>query len=38
MLFGKLSRAVVRPPLMKISTEEIGRIREALIKAQLLAQ
>ncbi len=38
VLLGKLPRAVVRPPLMKISAEEIGRIREALVKAQLLAQ
>jgi 4-hydroxy-tetrahydrodipicolinate synthase len=38
VLLGKLPRAVVRPPLMKISAEEIGRIRAALVKAQLLAQ
>jgi len=37
VLMGKLPRAVVRPPLVKISGEEIERIRQALISAQLLA-
>jgi 4-hydroxy-tetrahydrodipicolinate synthase len=36
VLLGKLPRAVVRPPLVKISDAEIGRIREALIEAGLL--
>jgi 4-hydroxy-tetrahydrodipicolinate synthase len=36
VLLGKLPRAVVRPPLMKISDAEIGRIKNALIKANLL--
>jgi 4-hydroxy-tetrahydrodipicolinate synthase len=38
VLLGKLPRAVVRPPLAKISTEEIERIRDALIAAGLLSQ
>ena len=33
---GKLPRAVVRPPLVKIERAEIMRIREALIEAGLL--
>jgi len=36
VLMGKLPRAVVRPPLMKISAAEIERIRQALIAAGLL--
>jgi len=36
VLMGKLPRAVVRPPLVKISEAEIERIRLALIEAQLL--
>jgi 4-hydroxy-tetrahydrodipicolinate synthase len=36
VLLGKLPRAVVRPPLVKISDTEIARIREALIEAGLL--
>jgi 4-hydroxy-tetrahydrodipicolinate synthase len=36
VLLGKLPRAVVRPPLTKLSAEEIERIRRALIKADLL--
>jgi 4-hydroxy-tetrahydrodipicolinate synthase len=36
VLLGKLPRAVVRPPLVKIPAAEIERIRQALIKAQLL--
>jgi 4-hydroxy-tetrahydrodipicolinate synthase len=36
VLMGKLPRAVVRPPLVKISAEEIERIRRALIAAELL--
>jgi len=37
VLLGKLPRAVVRPPLMKLSAAEIGRIRQALVAAGLLA-
>src|SRR5215470_6754847 len=36
VLLGKLPRAVVRPPLVKISEAEIARIRGALIEAGLL--
>ena len=36
VLLGKLPRAVVRPPLVKITEEEIARIRQALIEAGLL--
>lgn len=36
VLLGKLPRAVVRPPLVKIPAAEIERIRQALIAAQLL--
>ncbi len=36
VLLGKLPRAVVRPPLVKISPVDIERIRLALIAAQLL--
>jgi len=36
VLLGKLPRAVVRPPLVKISVAEITRIRNALIEAGLL--
>ena len=35
VLLGKLPRAVVRPPLTKLSAEEIERIRRALAAAQL---
>ncbi|MBR0797254.1 dihydrodipicolinate synthase family protein [Bradyrhizobium jicamae] len=37
VLLGKLSRAVVRPPLVKISEAEIKRIREALVEAGMLS-
>ena len=37
VLLGKLPRAVVRPPLVKIEAAEIERIRLALIAAGLLA-
>jgi 4-hydroxy-tetrahydrodipicolinate synthase len=37
VLLGKLPRAVVRPPLVKLSQAEIGRIREALVEAGMLA-
>jgi len=36
VLLGKLPRAVVRPPLVKLEHSEIARIREALIEAGLL--
>src|SRR5262245_33365450 len=36
VLLGKLPRAVVRPPLVKLSAEEIERIRRALVAAGLL--
>jgi 4-hydroxy-tetrahydrodipicolinate synthase len=36
VLLGKLPRAVVRPPLMKISDAEINKIKHALIQARLL--
>ena len=36
VLLGKLPRAVVRPPLMKLSAQEIERIRAALVAAGLL--
>jgi 4-hydroxy-tetrahydrodipicolinate synthase len=36
VLLGKLPRAVVRPPLVKISDTEIARIRQALLEAGLL--
>ncbi len=38
VLLGKLPRAVVRPPLAKLSAEEIGRIRAALVAAGLLGE
>jgi 4-hydroxy-tetrahydrodipicolinate synthase len=36
VLLGRLPRAVVRPPLVKIREPEIARIRQALIEAGLL--
>jgi 4-hydroxy-tetrahydrodipicolinate synthase len=36
VLLGRLPRAVVRPPLTKLSSEEIERIRAALAAAGLL--
>ena len=36
VLLGKLPRAVVRPPLVKLDGAEIARIRQALIDAGLL--
>ena len=38
VLLGKLPRAVVRPPLMKLSPAEVERIRQALVAAGLLAR
>ena len=37
VLLGKLPRAVVRPPLVKVERAEIERIRQALIAAGLLS-
>jgi len=37
VLLGKLPRAVVRPPLVKLQAAEIERIRQALVAAGLLA-
>lgn len=37
VLMGRLPRATVRPPLVKIGDAEIGRIRSALIAAGILA-
>jgi 4-hydroxy-tetrahydrodipicolinate synthase len=36
VLLGRLPRAVVRPPLVKLSATEIARIRAALVEAGLL--
>jgi len=36
VLLGKLPRAVVRPPLVKLGAAEIGRIKAALVQAGLL--
>jgi 4-hydroxy-tetrahydrodipicolinate synthase len=38
VLLGRLPRAVVRPPLVKIGRTEIERIRAALVEAGLLTQ
>jgi 4-hydroxy-tetrahydrodipicolinate synthase len=38
VLLGKLPRAVVRPPLMKLPQAEIERIRMALVAAGLLRE
>jgi len=38
VLLGRLPRAVVRPPLVKIAPAEIERIRRALVAAGLLAE
>jgi 4-hydroxy-tetrahydrodipicolinate synthase len=35
---GKLPRAVVRPPLVKLSHDEIARIGAALVEAELLSE
>jgi len=37
VLLGKIPRAVVRPPLTKISEAEIQRIKQALIAAGLMS-
>src|SRR5215467_8249170 len=36
VLLGKLPRAVVRPPLVKLTAAEIERIRQALVRAGLI--
>jgi 4-hydroxy-tetrahydrodipicolinate synthase len=36
VLLGRLKKAVVRPPLVKIDASEIGRIRQALVASGLL--
>jgi 4-hydroxy-tetrahydrodipicolinate synthase len=36
VLLGRLPRAVVRPPLAKLSRAEVGRIRAALVEAALI--
>ena len=36
VLLGRLPRAVVRPPLVKLSRAEVDRIRAALVEARLL--
>jgi 4-hydroxy-tetrahydrodipicolinate synthase len=36
VLLGRLPRAVVRPPLVKLSDAEVDRIRAALVEAGLL--
>jgi 4-hydroxy-tetrahydrodipicolinate synthase len=36
VLLGRLPRAVVRPPLVKLARPEIERIRAALVEARLL--
>jgi 4-hydroxy-tetrahydrodipicolinate synthase len=38
VLLGKLPRAVVRPPLVKLKRAEIERIRQALVEADLLGK
>jgi 4-hydroxy-tetrahydrodipicolinate synthase len=38
VLLGKLPRAVVRPPLVKIERAEIANIRQALMEAGLLGK
>src|SRR5689334_24914019 len=38
VLLGRLPRAVVRPPLAKLSAQEIERIRQALLAAGLLGE
>src|SRR5258705_9160953 len=38
VLLGRLPRAVVRPPLVKLSRAEIDRIRDALVEAGLLGE
>jgi 4-hydroxy-tetrahydrodipicolinate synthase len=37
VLLGRLDRAVVRPPLVKLSADEIERLKAALRQAGLLS-
>jgi 4-hydroxy-tetrahydrodipicolinate synthase len=37
VLLGRLPRAVVRPPLVKLGRDEIDRIAAALVEAGLIA-
>jgi 4-hydroxy-tetrahydrodipicolinate synthase len=36
VLLGRLPRAVVRPPLVKLGSAEIARVRQALVESGLL--
>jgi 4-hydroxy-tetrahydrodipicolinate synthase len=36
VLLGRLPRAVVRPPLIKLDRAEIERVRQALVEAGML--
>jgi 4-hydroxy-tetrahydrodipicolinate synthase len=36
VLLGRMKRAVVRPPLMKLSEVEIARVRQAIESAGLV--
>jgi 4-hydroxy-tetrahydrodipicolinate synthase len=38
VMLGRLPRAVVRPPLVKLPAEEIQRLRTALVRAGLLQE
>jgi len=38
VLLGRLPRAVVRPPLVKLERAEVERVRKALLEAKLLQQ
>jgi 4-hydroxy-tetrahydrodipicolinate synthase len=38
VLLGRLPRAVVRPPLVKLGSAEIARIRQALVESGLLSE
>jgi len=38
VLLGRLPRAVVRPPLVKLDSAEVARIRQALVESGLLDQ
>ena len=38
VLLGRIPRAFVRPPLVKISQAEIGRIRDGLVAAGLFGK
>jgi 4-hydroxy-tetrahydrodipicolinate synthase len=36
VLLGRLPRAVVRPPLVKLGSAEVARIRQALVESGLI--